>query len=247
MVWAWAQPALASAQDLFEIEVFPSELAAPGETFVDLHTNAMTGASIVGETTSIDHPFHASVELTHGWTKRFETGVFLETAPAVRAHGARFGGGHIRPKFHLFESARVPLNISLAAEYRFSRGVFDQNRQAVEIVPIVETRAGRFNIIGNPAWAVTVDGPDAASLPKLSASARVEWGRGRRLTPGVEYYWKTEALKHFDANVDRHDFVMPTVDLALASDWSVDFGVGHCIVGDSERWIMKSIVGYRFH
>ena len=146
-----------------------------------------------------------------------------------------------------FESARVPLNISLAAEYRFSRGVFDQNRQAVEIVPIVETRAGRFNIIGNPAWAVTVDGPDAASLPKLSASARVEWGRGRRLTPGVEYYWKTEALKHFDGNVDRHDFVMPTVDLALASDWSVDFGVGHCIVGDSERWIMKSIVGYRFH
>src|SRR5438132_10455235 len=88
LVWTCLCPLPAVAQDLFELEVFPSATAGEGETRIGNHANGLPGRAVTAGSPTIDHPFHASVELSHGWTERFETAVFLETAPLARAQGA---------------------------------------------------------------------------------------------------------------------------------------------------------------
>lgn len=246
-LWLFSGGASASAQDLFEIEVLPHETTAAGETSIDLHTNGIPGSASLATITTTDHPFHASVELSHGWTDHYETGVFLQTAPVARPHGVRFAGGHIRPKFRFPSTRRVPFAVSLAVEYGINRTVFDENRQTLEIVPIVERRAGRLLLSLNPEWSVTIRGPETPSVPKVSAAGKAAWQATPHVSAGVEYYWKTEALKHFDPVVDRHHFAMPVVDIDLSPEWELNVGAGHCLTASRERWVLKSIVGYRFH
>ena len=39
----------------------------------------------------------------------------------------------------------------------------------------------------------------------------------------------------------------PAIDLNLAPEWEVNFGVGFGLTGASDHLIIKSIVGYRFN
>jgi hypothetical protein len=66
----------ASAQDLFELEVFPNETTLPGDYDVSFHTNAMSAGSLNATSPLSNHrPVHLSVEVTRGWTDIFETAV----------------------------------------------------------------------------------------------------------------------------------------------------------------------------
>ena len=116
----------------------------------------------------------------------------------------------------------------------------------MEFVPIVQHNVGRLTFIANPAWSMIAKGEDSGERPKLSASGKVAWWAQPRTALGIEYYWKTEALKHFDPVVARHHFVLPTVDLTLSPAWELNLGAGHCLDGGREGWIVKSIIGRRF-
>ena len=245
LVCACLCPLPAVAQDLFELEVFPSATAGEGETRIGIHANGLPGRAVAAASPTIDHPFHASVELSHGWTDRFETAVFLETAPLARAQGARFAGGHVRPKYRFARPPGLPFDVSLAVEYAINRIVFDDNRQTLEFVPILERRQGRLSLVANPEWAIAIKGPENASLPKFSTAAKVQWQTRPRVSMGFEYFWKTEALKHFDPDIDRHHFLLAVMDVRLSDDWELNIGAGRCLTDPRENWIVKMIVGYR--
>jgi hypothetical protein len=84
----------ASAQDLFEIQVYPYETVEPGHTMLEFHTNFVpSGTKTTDEGLfANNHQFHVTAEITHGWTKNFETGFYIETAPYVPGVGAKFTG-----------------------------------------------------------------------------------------------------------------------------------------------------------
>ena len=80
-VW-WLGAGNAAAQDLFELEVFEYDSAEPGRSELELHANAISGRTVPPESVAEGHsPAHISVELTHVWTRRFESALFLQTAP----------------------------------------------------------------------------------------------------------------------------------------------------------------------
>jgi hypothetical protein len=238
-------PAHSFAQDLFELEVFPYETAPRGETEIAAHLNGIPGRTATGAPATVDYPFHVSVELSHGWTDRFELAVFLESAPVSRSDGARFAGGHVRSTYHVPALSFLPFEVAALAEYGVNRTPFDDARQVVEIVPIVGRRMGRFAWTINPTWSTVIEGPESPA-PKWSASAKVEWHMGGELTPGLEYYWKPEILKHFVVDADRHHILLPVVDVGLSSGWELNVGAGHCVTDPKENWVLKAIVGYRF-
>jgi len=75
-------PTPARAQGNFEIQVYGSELTAPGQTMVELHSNT----AVLG-TTRTEHRIvrtqdaaHETLEVTHGFTPWFETGFYLFTS-----------------------------------------------------------------------------------------------------------------------------------------------------------------------
>src|SRR5689334_25097638 len=71
-----------AAQEHFEIQVYGSETVAPGSTMVELHSNV----AAVGTTRTEDHvlrtqaAFHATLEITQGWTPWLETGFYVFTS-----------------------------------------------------------------------------------------------------------------------------------------------------------------------
>src|SRR5207247_854918 len=95
-------PAPAPAQGNFEIQVYGSELTAPGQTMLELHSNtAVTG------TTRTEHRIvrtqgaaHETLEVTHGFTPWFEPGFYLFTSvqPRARALGQ---GRELGPRFRV--------------------------------------------------------------------------------------------------------------------------------------------------
>lgn len=241
-----AIPALAGAQDLFEIQVYPYDTIEPGFTMVELHSNFIPS----GTKTATDglypnhHQWHETVEITHGFTKYFETGFYVETAPYVPDQGAKFTGWHLRPRFRLPESS-FPFRVSVSLEYAFNQPGFDPNRQTLEIRAIFERQDGRLYLSINPNLSLATKGPDAGSAPGFEPAVKIGWDFSKKVSGGIEYYAETGPVRHFDPWSDEHHIAFPAVDLNLSPDWEFNFGVGGGLTGTSEHWIVKAIVGRR--
>src|SRR5205807_3676978 len=167
----------ATAQDLFEIQVYPYGTVEPGRTMLEFHTNFTPSGTRTFEDGLFpnDRQFHVTMEVTHGFTKNFETGFYLETAPYVPNEGAKFVGWHIRPRFSIPEIRNFPFNVSLSFEYAFNQRDFDPNSQTLEIRPIFERERGRLYLSINPSMSVAIKGPDAGTAPGFGPSGKVGW------------------------------------------------------------------------
>jgi hypothetical protein len=191
------------------------------------------------------YPFHLSAELTRSWTKRFETGFFLETAPLASTAGTKIAGGHIRPQIRFTKSENFPIQFALSFEYAFSQLEFDAARQALAIRPILERQQGRLHLVFNAAAEFATVGPEAGSGPEFDFAAKVGWDATPGVGANLEYY-KTGPVEHFPRSETAHQFLLPTIDLNASPLWELSFGAGHCLVDSHERWVLKLVVGYRF-
>jgi hypothetical protein len=222
----------ASAQNLFEVQVFPDEILKPGETEVEFHSVAMPSH------------LHASFELSHGWNSRFETGAFLETSPSIDDDHAAFTGFHFRPKFRFAEWRRFPFHVSVSAEYAFVKHPGDLDfRQALALTPILERHLGSFELSLNPSFEFALKGPEAGESPVFEPSAKLASRVSKAVWVGVEYYAETGPIKHFEPLAEQHHLVFPTVDVHSGSGWDLNVGVGRGLTGASEHWVLKMIVG----
>jgi hypothetical protein len=237
----------ASAQDLFELEVFPYDTTPPGDYDVGFHTNAMSAGSI-GTTSPLSNhrPVHLSVEVARGWTDIFETAVFIQTAPFASSGASRIAGGHLRGKVKLGALSDI-LRVGISAEYIFNRAAFDHELQTFEIRPIVAYRQGRLSLIANPSleWITRgLDGDDDVE-PIFDLSARAAWQLRPRVAFAAEYYSAAATTLHLQPEVDAHRLVFAGVDIDAGSGWEFSLSAGHCVTS-SEPWLMKSVIGYRF-
>lgn len=248
VVWALLAAAPASAQDLFEIQVYPYDTVEPGVTMFELHSN-FTPSGSTGMQDGVygnNHQWHETVEITHGWTKHFETGFYIETAPYVPDHGAKFTGWHIRPRWSFPEFEDFPFKVSLSLEYAWNQPGFDPNAQTLEIRPILERQEGRLYLSINPDMSLATKGPDAGSAPGFEPIVKAGWDFSKEVQAGLEYYAETGSVKHFDPWSDEHHIVFLASDLNVSPDWELNFGVGRGLTGTTEHWILKAIVGRRF-
>src|SRR5437016_1591896 len=76
------QAAPAGAQDRFGFQGYPYDTVEPGPTMLEFHTSFVpSGTTDTAEGLYANHhQFHVTMEVTHGFTKYFETGFYLETA-----------------------------------------------------------------------------------------------------------------------------------------------------------------------
>ena len=248
VVCALSVASRAAAQDLFEIQVYPYETVAPGVTMFEFHTNFTPSGSkgVEDGVYGNNRQFHETLEITHGWTKNFETGFYIETAPYVPGIGAKFTGWHVRPRFSFPEFKQFPFHVSLSFEYAFTQPGFDVNRQSLEIRPIFEREQGRLYLSINPDLSVPTKGPEAGSAPAFEPNFKVGWNFTEHVNAGIEYYAETGTVKHFDPLGDEHHILFGAADLNASPDWELNFGVGKGLTGTSEQWILKAIIGYRF-
>ena len=243
---ATTMPFDASAQDLFELEVFRYESAPAGGYDVEFHTNAMSRGAIPSPSATSNHrPVHVSLEITRGWTERFETALFIQSAPFGSTGSARFAGGHLRAKYRIGEFRRLPIGVAVSGEYTFNRSAFDGELQTVEIRPILDYRQGRLWLVANPSFEMVTHGSDEGLEPTFDLSASAGWQLVPRIAVTADYFSSSATTRHLTPELDAHHLVFGGLDLDVGSSWELSLGLGHCFTSH-EPWLIKSIIGFRF-
>lgn len=236
----------AGAQDVFELEVFGYDALSPGQSAVEFHGNGISH-NIGTAPAAADHsPVHLSVELMHGWTRRVETALFIQSAPFGATGSARFAGGHVRAKVQLGQLHAAPLRFALSAEYNFNRPVFDRELQSLELRPILDWVNGRLAIIVNPSLELVTRSADGGGLdPVIDVLGRASWSVTPRVGVSGEYFSAAATTRHLTQDPQAHHLVFGGLDIDLGEGWDFDLGLGHCVT-TGEPWLVKSVVGYRF-
>src|SRR5690348_5598561 len=113
-------PGVCFAQADNEIQVYASPTVGKNFTIFELHSN-YTFKGIKALTYPYDpHYLNESLEITHGFTKNFELGLYVFTT--LSPHGRyEYLGSHIRPRITVPESWNWKLGASLSVEFGFFR------------------------------------------------------------------------------------------------------------------------------
>ena len=206
----------ASAQDLFELEVFRYESAPAGGYDVEFHTNAMSQGRIARSVATANHrPVHVSVEVTRGWTDalrdralRSDGAVRLDRQRAIRRRPSA------RAKYRIGEiPTRSPCGVAVSAEYTFNRSAFDRELQTLEIRPILDYRQGRLWLVANPSFEMVTHGSEEGLEPAFDLSASAGWQLVLASAVTADYFSSAATTRHLAPEIDAHHLVFGGLNL----------------------------------
>jgi len=235
------------AQGNFEIQVYGSELTAPGQTMVELHSNT----AVKGTTSTEDGvlrtqgAFHETIEITHGFTEWFETGFYLFTSIQPDPSW-EWVGDHIRPRVRVPESWHWPVGLSLSMEFGYQRREFSTDTWTWEIRPIVDQKIGRWYWAFNPALEKSLKGENSDKGFAFAPAAKVSYDVTSRVAAGLEYYGDLGPISHIDPPRKQQHLIFPVVDIDLGPRWEFNCGVGAGLTSGTDRLMIKMFLGYRF-
>jgi hypothetical protein len=245
--WAFAASP-AAAQDNYEIQVYSYETVEPGHTMVELHSNFTIEGS-KQQTSGLyptNHAFHETLEITHGFTDWFETGFYIFTS-ARSGQGWQWVGDHIRPRFRVPEKWHWPVGVSLSNEIGYQRRQFSEDTWTWEMRPIVDQKVGRWYWSLNPTFDRSFHGPGVKNGMVFSPNFKFSYDFSPKIAAGFEYYGSVGPVTGFDPVAHQQHQIFPAIDLSLAPQWEINFGLGVGVTRSTDHLIAKMILGYRFN
>ena len=235
------------AQGNFEIQVYGSELTAPGQTMVELHSNT----AVKGTTSTEDGvlrtqgAFHETIEITHGFTEWFETGFYLFTSIQPDPSW-EWVGDHIRPRVRVPESWNWPVGLSLSMEFGYQRREFSTDTWTWEIRPILDKQWGLLYVSLNPSLEKSLEGTGEDQTWSFAPSAKVSFDVVKEVSVGAEYYSNLGPITHLSPGPQQQHQIFPAVDLNVTPELELNFGVGWGLTRSTDRLVVKLILGWRF-
>jgi hypothetical protein len=237
----------ASAQDNYEIQVYGADTVEPGHTMVELHSNFTIDGSkqIINGLYPTNHAEHETVEITHGLSDWFEVGFYIFTS-ARSGQGWQWVGDHIRPRFRIPEKWHWPVSVSLSNEVGYQRRQFSTDTWTWEMRPIVDQKVGRWYWSFNPTFDKSIHGLSQSQGFVFSPNFKFSYDFTPKIAGGLEYYGSVGPATDFLPIHQQQHQIFPAIDLNLAPQWEVNFGLGVGLTGSTDHLILKGIVGYRF-
>jgi hypothetical protein len=245
-VFFFASPA--SAQDNYEIQVYDAETVEPGHTMVELHSNFTIDGSkqTINGVFPTNHAEHETIEITHGFADWFETGFYIFTS-ARSGQGWQWVGDHIRPRFRVPERWHWPVGVSISNEIGYQRRQFSVDTWTWEIRPIVDQKAGRWYWSLNPTLDRSWHGLSVNQGVVFSPNFKFSYDFTPKIAGGLEYYGSVGPITGFDPVAQQQHQIFPAVDLNVAPQWEINFGLGVGLTRSTDHLIAKMILGYRFN
>lgn len=236
------------AQANYEIQVYGYELVEKGHTMVELHSNFTFEGSKTQQDGMLptNHQWHETVEITHGFTDWFETGLYIFTA-AQNGLGWDWVGDHIRPRFSVPKKWNWPVGVSLSQEIGYQRRQFSVDTWTYELRPIVDKQIGKWYLAFNPAFDKSLHGASASQGFVFSPNVKFGYDFTEKVTGGFEYYGSLGPVTGFDPIAQQQQQIFPTIDLNVSPKWEINFGVGVGMTRSTDHLIAKMILGYRFN
>jgi hypothetical protein len=236
-----------AAQDNYEIQVYGADTVEPGHTMVELHSNftAQGSTTIIDGVLPTQHAWHETIEITRGFNNWFETGFYIFTS-ARSGNGWSWVGDHIRPRFRIPASWNWPVGVSISQEIGYQRPLFSADTWTYELRPIIDKKLGPWYVSFNPTVDRSLHGQNTNKGFEFSPNFKFSYDLTPKVSAGLEYYGTTGPVLSFNPLAEQQQQFFPTVDLNLAPQWEINFGVGFGATRSTDHLIIKGILGYRF-
>jgi hypothetical protein len=210
----------ASAQDAFEIHIYEYEPLKRGQYSFETHLNVdLEGTRQTdGSVLPTHHQSHLTLEPTLGVSPHFAVG-FMFLHAATPGHGAQFAGWRVLPHLYAPESWRLPFRLGFVAEFSFQNTRYEENSRRVELRPILDREAGRWQIVFNPVFERALRGPGTERGWNFEPALLLRW-KMSAFEPSLEYYGEIESITRRPRGQPQ------THELFVGGDWRVSPRLG---------------------
>jgi hypothetical protein len=239
-VWvALAQPAKA----VDEIQVYNAGIAAPGQFTIQQHLNyiplGVKDPPFPGGLVS-HNSINGTPEFAYGVTDWWEVGLYLPFA----IQDQQFLSNSFKLRTLFVSPNAGERNLFYGVNFEFSNTTpkFSQTRFGMEIRPIIGIRNADYEFIVNPIVDIGFGKNGEADF---TPAARLARKLGPDLFVGLEYYADFGEIGNFLKPADQQHTLFAVTDFKLG-DFGVNFGVGYGLTPASDRFVVKTIVGYAF-
>ena len=221
-----------SAQERFDIVVYPYATAHRGEWELEGHLNYSSRGTngFDGTVAPTQAQWRLTAEVTRGITDHWEVSGYLLGAHTPGL-GLDYAGWRLRSRVRAPASWRLPVGLGFSAEYETARPAFSESARTLELTPILERRLGRLQLLANPTLERDLAGPEHEweFEPRLRAGVDLS----KVVTLGFEYYGV------FEAALQKHQYY-PTADLRFGDDMTLHIGVGFGGASAGDRLVFKT-------
>jgi hypothetical protein len=234
-----AQPAKATD----EIQVYNAGIAAPGQFTIQQHLNyiplGVKDPPFPGGLIS-NNSINGTPEFAYGVTDWWEVGLYLPFA--IKDRQFLSDSFKLRTLFVSPNAGDRSFFYGVNFEFSNTTPKFSRTRFEMEIRPIIGVRNADYEFIVNPIVGI---GFGKYGEADFSPAARI----ARKLAPdlfvGLEYYADFGEIGNFARPADQQHMLFAVTDFKLG-DFGVNFGIGYGLTPASDRWVVKTIVGYAF-
>jgi hypothetical protein len=226
-----------------EIQVYNAGIAAVGQFTIQQHLNyvplGVKDPPFPGGLIS-NNSINGTPEFAYGVTDWWEIGLYLPFA----IKDQQFLSNSFKLRTLFVSPNAEQRNFFYGVNFEFSNTTpkFSQTRFTMEIRPIIGIRNADYEFIVNPIVDI---GFGKYGEADFAPAARV----ARKLDPdlfvGLEYYADFGKIGDFPKLADQQHTLFAVTDFKLGV-FDVDFGVGYGLTPASDRWVIKTILGYAF-
>lgn len=234
-----ARPAMATD----EIQVYNAGIAAPGQFTIQQHLNyvplGVKTPPFPGGLIS-NNSINGTPEFAYGVTDWWELGLYLPFA----IKDQQFLSDAFKLRTLFVSPNAEQRNFFYGVNFEFSNTTprFSQSRFGMEIRPIIGVRNADWEFIVNPIVDISFGRYGEADFAPAARLAR-------KVAPetyvGLEYYSDFGEIGNFARLEDQQHTLFAVTDFKLGV-FDVDFGVGYGLTPASDRWVVKTIIGYAF-
>jgi hypothetical protein len=226
-----------------EIQVYNASIAAVGQFTIQQHLNyvaqGLTNPPFPGGLVS-NHSLNGTPEFAYGLTDWWELGLYLPFSIANQ----QFYSDAFKLRTLFVTPHADQRNFFYGVNFEFSNQTppFAQTRFAMEIRPIIGVRNSEYEFIINPIVDI---GFGKYGEADFAPAARIARKFGEDLYAGFEYYADFGKIGDFPKLADQQHTLFAVTDFKLGV-FDVNFGVGYGLTPQSDRWVVKTIIGYAF-
>jgi hypothetical protein len=240
-------PAVARAQDPFEIQVYEYETVPKGRWNLETHFNYTTrGVKVMeGTVAPTEGQSHLTFELTRGFTDLFELAGYVVLAKR-EGHGPDFVAWRIRPRVRAPEDWKLPVKLSLSLEAGFPRDLYEAADVTLEVRPIIERQFGRMQIDLNPVLGRSIKGPGSDGGWDFEPGVRVAVAVSKIVELSGEYYGSLGEVSNFLPRAQQIHQLFGGGDLQVSENIVINAGLGFGLTDAGNRTVLKARVGWMF-
>ncbi len=234
-----AEPAKATD----EIQVYNAAIAAVGQFTIQQHLNyvagGLTNPPFPGGIAS-NHTLNGTPEFAYGVTDWWELGLYLPFSVA----NDRFYSDAFKLRTLFVSPHADQRNFFYGINFELGNETppFAQTRWALEVRPIIGIRNSEYELIVNPIVDI---GFGKYGEADFTPAVRVARNFGHDVYAGFEYYADFGKIGDFSRLADQQHTLFAVTDFK-AGVFDVDFGLGYGFTPQSDRWVVKTIIGYAF-